>query len=499
MDVFFINTPYKDFQKNLVSLGNSTKNQPLDLAYCAAVLEKNGFQVGILDANLFSLSFEEIVSEVWKVNPHIVVINTAAIDRWECPLPTVEETSKLASFVKKNLKNVVIILIGPHGTTSPEWTLKRIGAADLLIRGEPEITLLETTKVIFKREPIGNIAGLSYKENGRIKNNPDRPFIDNLNLLPFPAYHHLPMEKYGPMENFNGEGYQGEKWPFSIMITSRGCPASCIYCFKKMYQEKLPYRSRSAEKVVDEIELLLKKYKIKAIYFHDLNFCLDNKRVKKICDQILEKNLRFSWGCETRFDNVELTLLQSMKKAGCQFINFGLESGSQAVLDRAQKGTKIVQMEKAVADCHQAGILVGCFKLLGLPGETLKTFRSTLDFMLRNKISIPYLFPIVVPLPYPGTNLNCEAERQFKTSINWENAPLYAGRIGTDFFAKNSYYNLQRIVFGYKLKEKQRRSIFFIPNKHYLRLTLLSIWEKLRGKNFLNNGAISFLAPKKQR
>jgi radical SAM superfamily enzyme YgiQ (UPF0313 family) len=156
-------------------------------------------------------------------------------------------------------------------------------------------------------------------------------------------------------------------------------------------------------------------------------------------------------------------------------------------------------MEKAVADCHQAGILVGCFKLLGLPGETLKTFRSTLDFMLRNKISIPYLFPIVVPLPYPGTNLNCEAERQFKTSINWENAPLYAGRIGTDFFAKNSYYNLQRIVFGYKLKEKQRRSIFFIPNKHYLRLTLLSIWEKLRGKNFLNNGAISFLAPKKQR
>lgn len=483
-----INTPQKDFQKGIFTLGNSRKNQPLDLAILAAILEKQGWQAKIIDGNLLQVSNEQIVNEIRTVAPKLIILNTASLDRWECPLPTIEAPRLLAAALKKAFPKAVIIAIGPHGTVTPDWVLEKCRGIDILVRGEPELTVQE----IAANFPLGprkknKILGLSFIEGGKIINNPSRPYLENLDQLPLPAYHLLPMKLYGPLgDHFNGPSFSGETSPFAIMLTSRGCPGQCTFCFKKMYQDKKTFRSRSPQNVVAEIELLVKKYHVRAIYFQDLSFCIDQKRVIAICQEINRRGLKFSWGAEARFDTVRPATLAAMKKAGCAFINFGLESGSEKIIFLCQKNIPIKVAEKTIADCRQVGISVGCFKILSLPGETRETFIETLGFMVRNKVIIPYPFPIVLPLPYPGTVLHQQAEEQFKTTITWENAPDFAGRVGTDFLDKVGYWEVQKLAYEFKLKQEGRR-----PTRHYLRLSLLEKREKLK-KLFSSKSSRSF-------
>ena len=470
-----VNTPQKNFKKGIFSLGNSRENQPLDLALIAAVLEKESWQVKIIDGNLLQLSEEQIVEEISHHKPKIVIINTASLDRWECPLPTIEAPKLLATAIKKAFPKTMIIAIGPHGTTSPEWLLQQCVAFDLLIRGEPELTIRQ----IARNFPLNSkkrrtILGISFAENGQIIHNPPRSYLENLDLLPLPAYHLLPMKLYGPLgDHFNGPRFVGETNPFSIMLTSRGCPGQCIFCFKKMYQDKKTFRSRSPKNVADEIELLVKKHHVRAIYFQDLSFCIDQKRVVEICREIGQRGLKFSWGCEARFDTIGPEMLAAMKKAGCAFINFGLESGSEKIIYLCLKNIPIKVAEKTIADCRRAKISVGCFKILSLPGETRETFIETLQFMVKNQISIPYPFPIVLPLPYPGTELQRQGERELKTTITWENAPDFAGRVGTDFLEKVGYWEIQKLAYEFKLKQDHKSK-----NRHYFKLWLLTFVKK---------------------
>lgn len=472
VDVILVNTRQKDFKQGIYSLGNSRKNQPLDLVLIAAVLEEQKLKVKIVDANLLQISHQRVAQEIEADKPKMVIINTAAIDRWECPLPTIKQPQLLAAAIKNAYPKTLLITIGPHGTVSPEWVLNNLKATDILVRGEPEITV----KDIATNIPLKKILGISYRVKGKIFHNPDRPYLEDLNSLPIPAYHLLPMKLYGPLsDHFNGENLKGATHPFSILLTSRGCPGLCTFCFKKMYQDKKTFRARSAAKVVEEIALLHQKFDVKAVYIQDLSFCIDNQRVIDICNLIIAKKIKISWGCEARFDNITSQMAQTMTKAGCAFINFGLESGSQNIINLCRKNIPIPVAEKAIAACQKTGIAVGVFKLLGLPGETRQTFIQTLEFIVRNKLPIPYPFPINLPTPYPGTELHRQAELQFKTKISWEDAPKYAGRVGTDFFEKVSLPEIQRLTYQHKLKQLGKS-----PNRHYLKLLFL---EKL-GKFF---------------
>jgi len=479
-DVILVNTLQHDFQKGFYTLGNSRKNQPLDLALAAAVLAKEKLEVKIIDANLERFSHQKVARKVAQEKPKLVVINTASLDRWECPLPTIKEPKRLAAEIKKAFPQALLVVIGPHGTTTPDWFLQQCPQIDLLVRGEPAITLQEISQNLPLTEKAKKkILGISYFDhNKKIIHNSPRPYLENLNTLPMPAYHLLPMKKYGPMsDHFGGDHFEGAVHPFSIILTSRGCPGLCVFCYKEMYQDKKTYRFRSPPKVVDEIELLVKKFGVRALYFQDLSFCIDPKRVLAICQEINQRKLKFTWGCEARFDSVNLSLLLAMKKAGCAFINFGLESGSEKILFLCQKNIPLKVIEKAAVDCRQAQIAVGCFKLTGLPGETKKTFIATLEFMVKNKIFIPYPFPLSLPLPYPGTKLHQMAEKQFGQKITWEDAPDYAGRVETDFFEKVSLAEIQRLAYQYKLKQENKKK-----NKHYFRLLAM---EKMAKFNFL--------------
>lgn len=472
-----INTPQKNFQKGIFSLGNSRKNQPLDLALIAAVLEKENWQAKIVDGNLLQLSNEQIISEIIRLKPKIIILNTASLDRWECPLPTIEAPKLLAAAIKKAFPKTTIIAVGPHGTVTPDWVLEKCRQVDILVRGEPELTLQEITRRFpFTPKIKKKILGISFREGNQIIHNPPRPYLENLDLLPLPAYYLLPMKLYGPLgDHFDGPSFVGETSPFSIMLTSRGCPGQCTFCFKKMYQDKKTFRGRSPKNVVDEIELLVKKYHVRAIYFQDLSFCIDQKRVVEICREIGQRRLKFSWGCEARFDTVGSEMLAAMKKAGCAFINFGLESGSEKIIYQCLKNIPIKVAEKTIADCRRAKISAGCFKILALPGETRETFIETLQFMIRNQIPISYPFPIVLPLPYPGTMLHQQAEKQFHTQITWENAPDFAGKVDTDFLDKVSYWEIQKLAYEFKLKQEGRRK-----TRHYFKLWALKNFSTLK-------------------
>ena len=476
-NVVLINTLQYDFQQGIFALGNSRKNQPLDLALVAAALEKENFKVKIIDANLLRIPHQKVAQQISTDKPKMVVINTAALDRWECPLPTIKEPKQLASAIKKKFPEVLLVAIGPHGTTTPEWVLQKCSDIDILVRGEPTLTVLEIGKNLpLTKKAKRKILGISYRQNNKIINNPPRPYLEYLDSLPFPAYHLLPMERYGPMsDHYNGKEFEGATWPFSIILTSRGCPGLCVFCYKNMYQNKKTFRFRSPKNVVDEIELLMKKYGIRAIYIQDLSFCINQERVLTICQEIVNRKLKFSWGCEARFDSVNFKLLRAMKKAGCSFINFGLESGSEKILNLCQKNIPIKTIEKAIAACRKAKIAVGCFKLTGLPGETRETFIETLEFMLKNKIEIPYPFPLNLPLPYPGTQLHQLAEKQFRRKITWEDIPQFAGRVGTDFFEKVTPEEIQRLVYEYKIKQEGKKR-----GKHYLKLIALESLAKLK-------------------
>jgi radical SAM superfamily enzyme YgiQ (UPF0313 family) len=470
VDIILVNTCQEDFKQGIYNLGNSRKNQPLDLALIAAVLEEQQLKVKIIDANLLQISHRRIAQEIKADKPKMVVINTAAIDRWECPLPIVKQPQLLSVAIKNAYPKARLAAIGPHGTITPDWVLENCPNINILVRGEPEMTI----KDIVANIPLKNIPGISYRLKGKITHNPDRPYSEDLNTLPIPAYHLLPMKLYGPLsDHFNGENLKGATHPFSILLTSRGCPGQCTFCLRKMYQQRKTYRARSPEKVIEEIELLTQKFKVKAIYIQDLSFCIDNQRVIGICKLMMAKKIRISWGCEARFDNITLPLARVMKKAGCTFINFGLESGSEKVIELCRKNIPVPVTEKAIADCQKTGIAVGVFKLLGLPGETRQTFIETLKFMVRNKLPIPYPFPANLPIPYPGTELHRQAEEQYKTKISWEEAPIYAGRVGTDFFDRVSLPEIQRLTYQYKLKQLGKPI-----DKHYLKLLSMEKFGK---------------------
>lgn len=472
-----VNTLQYDFQKGIFALGNSRKNQPLDLALIAGALEKEKLKVKIIDANLLRISHQKVAQEISTHKPKIVVINTASLDRWECPLPTVKEPKLLASAIKKQFPKALLIVIGPHGTITPEWVLQKCHDIDILVRGEPALTIQEIAKNLpLTEKKKKRILGISYFCNKKIINNHSRPYLNNLGLLPLPAYHLLPMELYGPMsDHFNGKRFDGETWPFSIVLTSRGCPGQCIFCFKKMYQDKKTYRFRRPKNVVDEIELLIKKFGVRAVYFQDLSFCIDRERVIALCQEIIQRKLQFTWGCEARFDSVNARLLRAMKKAGCSFINFGLESGSEKILNLCQKNIPIKVIEKIIAACRQAKIAVGCFKLTSLPGETKETFIETLEFMLKNKIEIPYPFPLNLPSPYPGTQLHQMAEKQFRRKITWENIPQFAGRVGTDFLEKVTPEEIQRLAYEHKIRQEGKKR-----GRHYFKLIALESLARLK-------------------
>lgn len=360
---------------------------PLGMGYIAAVLKKEGFNVRIIDCVPLKLDKEKLKEILEEYHPDIIAFTSTII--------SIHNAVDTSIYLRKFFPKVIFVIGGPHFTSLPERTIKE-GNFDFGILGEGEYTFLELANMTEQgKKNFSKIKSLVWHKNKKIIINPRRAFIKNLDELPYPARELFPpLKYYRPMPG----GYK--RLPFGHMITSRGCPYRCTFCDRSVFGEK--FRARSAKNVADEIEFLIKNYKIKEIKFYDDLFTFDKKRVIDICDEILKRDIDISWSCSSRVDSVNLELLKKMKNAGCWQIDYGIESGNQNVLNKMRKGITLKQSEQAIFWTKKAGIKARAFIVIGMPGETKKSIEDTIKFVKKLPLDVVAFYAVMV---YPGNEL----------------------------------------------------------------------------------------------
>jgi len=388
------------------------------LAYATAVLEKNNFDVELYDFAARNWDKRYLFQLISIKKPAVVVLDSST--------PSIYSDIECAKICKKASKDTFVIMVGPHATSNYEEVLKLAeGNIDAIARGEYDYTVLEIVQRILSGDQgdiLSDCLGVSYIYQGTIKNNPDRPLIENLDELPFPAYHFLNI-----MDYFDG----GKLYPYLTIIGGRGCPFRCTFCLWPQVMHGRRYRLRSAENIIEEIEYSLKKWpllKYGEFFFEDDTFTASLKRAHRFCDLLLEKNIKITWSLNARADIIDEELFRKMKLSGARTFWLGIESMDQNILNNVKKGITVEQIENFIRTVHKYKLQVhGCF-ILGLPGETKETMEYTLKKSL--EIGVDTLqFSAVVP--FPGTEYfeYCEKNNLLLTK-EWDKW-LTAGEQGT--------------------------------------------------------------------
>ena len=353
---------------------------PLGLGYLAAVLEKNNYEVDVIDCQALGISYDAFKSEIKKRQPDVVGMTSTTL--------TYKSALRIAKIVKEVCPSCLTVLGGCHVTFWDDKALQECPELDVVVRKEGEHTIIELVERLEVSKDFNDILGVTYRKGEEIIRNPDRPYIEDLDSLPFPAHHLWPLDrlrKYGSVM-------------FPIM-TSRGCVFWCEFCSAvRMFGRG--YRMRSPKNVVDEIEFLHKTYGSDTFTFYDDAFTVDQSRVEEICKEIHDRNLRITWDCGTRVDMVTKDLLQKMRDSGCVAVWFGVEAGSQQVIDSMGKGFTANRTKKAFKMAKEVGLMTIASVVFGFPGETRETAMETIKFILEiNPDDVGYY----IATPYPGT------------------------------------------------------------------------------------------------
>jgi anaerobic magnesium-protoporphyrin IX monomethyl ester cyclase len=357
---------------------------PLGLLSLAAMLEKHGFTVTLDD-----LVYEEeelaFIERLAATKPDIIGFSflTTAVAR----------TINLVEKVAKAIPDAIRIGGGAHCTGLPGKSLEDINL-HYVIAGEGEYPLLDFCTRLRDKKPIDSVSGLVYRSGDRIIENPIGGFIEDLNELPLPAWHLINMENYlFPPGYIKGLFY----YRTAFVMTSRGCPAHCIFCSSPgIFGRRI--RRRSVENVMNEIRILKERFKVDSIFFLDDTFTLDANWVLEFCKQMKAQNINLPWACQTRVNVVTKSLLQTMKEGGCVQVDYGIESGSDRILKVIKKGTNVEMIKKAFAIAHEVGLRTYGSVLIGNPTETLEDIRMTKELLKEVKPSLT-LFNFLTPMP----------------------------------------------------------------------------------------------------
>jgi radical SAM superfamily enzyme YgiQ (UPF0313 family) len=289
---------------------------------------------------------------------------------------------------------------------------------DIIARGEYEFTVLETAKALKDGKGFEGISGITYRKNNAVIVNATRPHIENLDSLPFPARDQYRWQKYHePIY---------EKLPWITMISSRGCPFNCIFCSwpQVMYGHK--FRARSVGNVLGEIEHCLDRYKPGEIFFDDDTFTIDQKRVRRICEGILDRKLDFTWSCMGRIDTVDTETMSLMRRAGCRKIKFGVETGDTEIMKTIKKRIDLNKLKSSFLAAGDAGLKVHGTFMIGLPGETRESVYKTIRLVKELPMDT---FQLSVATPFPGTEFyDMCAKNNWLVTTDWNH---YDGNFGS--------------------------------------------------------------------
>jgi radical SAM superfamily enzyme YgiQ (UPF0313 family) len=400
---------------------------PLDLANLGASLARR-FQVHVIEAGGLRLDTAGFVAAVREVasDQTLVMVRTS--------LPTIDWDLKVCGSLRQQAPAV---RIGIFGAIVPHLA-ERIQAApeiDFAVIGEPDQTVAE----LMERNELDSIPGLMYRSGGTWCRNPDRQFEDNLDSLPFPRWDLMPTDQY-VIPKSSAAGRQR----FLPMLTSRGCPYGCSYCPYPVGQG-LRWRFRSPASVVDEMEHLIKNFGVEHILFRDPMFSLRQERVVEICEEILRRNLKVGWKCETRVDCLDPETIAVMARAGCVGINFGVESTDPQIQKGVhRKPIRVEEFVEKVAVCRQHDIKTFAFFIVGLPGDTIKTLLDSIQFAVDIRANWTQF---TVATPFVGTRLHDWAvEHELIEPDFYEIVSSHVGSVGNENLRPDEVRRLHRFA-----------------------------------------------------
>lgn len=441
------------YGKGLAQIG--TCLPPLGLLSLAAVLEQNDYEVRVYDSDLRNSNVEQLVEYVKDYDPDFVGIY--------CNTSNYHRVLNYASNIK-NIKNYPICLGGPHPVIEPAEVLKNKDI-DYVVAGEGELTIIEFLDFLNNKKDLSLVKGIAYKkQDGSVAVNPKRELIQNLDVLPFPARHLVEINKYRPSP------HHYKKLPMATMIVSRGCPFGCTYCASRNVWGR-SYRSRSVDKVMEELKFLIKTYGVKNINFWDDLWGVKREWAEEFCRRMIDEKIKISWSCERRVDTVDIDILKLMKKAGCYSIFYGIESFDQDCLNAVNKGIKVEQAQEVMMLTKKVGIEVRANFILGLPNETPEKVKA----MVKKICHInPDYIKFNILTPYPGTTLYHEVK-----SGKWGTFKEDPNR-STGYFATFLPYGYKNFEELEAMRKYAFRKFHFRPRYIYSRLKKIRSWSDIK-------------------
>ncbi len=424
MKITFLNPPQTNSKYKFLGVVAPS----LGIGYMAAVLEEHGYDVDVLDSSALELTYDEIGEEILKRNPDIVSISALT--------PTIGVALDSADKIKQVKPDTVVVLGGYHPTFEYKSVLEE-PSVDVVVRGEGEYTFLDLVQTIEMGGDLANVEGLAFHDetDSSLVVTPDRPVIQDLDELPFPAFHLFPMEKYKILNITTN---------VATIITTRGCPMKCSFCSSAALHGN-HLRRRSYQNVCDEIEVRLNEQNIDTIAFMDDTFTLNKKFVRDFCAEIKRRNLKFWWGCTSRVDTLDEELLQTMKDAGCITIFIGVESADQQMLEKMNKNITLSKTENAFKLARKVGIRTIASCVIGMPEDTRKSIANTIAFV---KNLNPNYALYSLATPYPGTRFYNETFKKNLIQIkDWSKYTLLDPVLKTVDVSSKELRSIQKKAF----------------------------------------------------
>ncbi len=481
--ILFINPPLSPYQRYGMLSQAGAVEPPLGLTYLAALTRKNGFETEILDSSALGLGFEQTVKIIEHEAPHFVGITLSTI--------SLRASSRLASMVKERMPNTKIIVGGPHFTSLPKQTLLENHSFDIGIIGEGERTLEELLRVLVYRGSLPSVNGIAFRSNGKIILNSKRPRITNLDELPLPAFDLLP-----ELKRYYRTTTQSIKYlPTTSLVTSRGCIGHCLFCDRKTFGNEI--HMHSAEYVADLMQKLQKDFGIKGIIFEEDNFMLSEERLVNLAKLIKKRKVRIHWSALSRIDTITEEKLKIAKGCGCWQILYGIESGSQKILDFYKKDITLEQIKRTVYLTKNCGLYVKGLFILGNPLESLETLQETRDLIKSlplDDISLTYF------TPYPGADIWGKVKEFGQFDKDWDKLTCFdlvfipqgiseKNIITTQKVILKEFYSSIRVLWSYLIR---LRSLSQVKELYKSWRGLLSYSESQNGKKRLIINADDF-------
>jgi len=454
-----------------VALINPGKNaafaiqEPLNLGFIAAYLEKRGVQVRLID----QLAGDNVAQEIEDFSPDIVGITATT--------PTILEAYHIADWCRS--RGIKTVMGGAHVSVLPEEALRH---CDYVVRGEGE-------------EAMWRIVSGNYFDSKIVS----LPYIRNLDEVPSPSRHLMKMDFYLKTRDRLPDTYLyfvPPGTPTAAVLTSRGCPYDCIFCHNTW--KGIPYRFHSVNHVIKELIDLIENYQTKAVFFIEDNLFVSRGRLKELCQQIKNYKLNLIWGGNARVDNIDPEILQIAREAGCRQITFGFESGSQKILDFLEKRTSVAKNYRAIKMCMDADIIPQGTFIIGCPNETIEDIDKTKSFIINSKLPSG---GACIATPFPGTRLWkwCEDHGLIPQKLDWSkfnyasvpipmskhltSAELLKEKAEIDLLFSRSLRNLSFASLVRHLFTKPMSVIFralsFLKNPHHF-LNFLRYWKRHR-------------------